>query len=196
MTDAFVNDAPPDAQLTHMGMFVSDLDSMVAFYSRIFGLVVTDTGSNYRNQSVAFLSRNPREHHQLVLAQGRAKGTETTVQQVSFEVAGLEELRRFHARLVSLGVEDLAPRSHGNAWSIYFHDPEGNRVEIYTPTPWHVSQPYGEPLDLTEPADVIRGKTLAMIKGDPSFCSQEQWAAGLRARIAPESPAAVQGGGR
>ena len=81
-------------------------------------------------------------------------------------------------------VSELAPRSHGNAWSIYFHDPEGNRVEIYRPTPWHVSQPYGEPLDLTEPAQVIIDKTLAMIRDDASFSSQEDWAADMRQRIA------------
>ena len=175
--------APPDAQLTHMGIFVSDLDKMVAFYQRVFGMVITDRGSNYRGHAVVFLSRNPAEHHQLVLAQGRAPGTETTVQQVSFEVRELEDLRAFHARLVTMNIQDLAPRTHGNAWSIYFHDPEGNRVEIYKPSPWHVSQPYGEPLDLTEPAQVIHERTLELIRNDPSFCPQEEWAAKLRAQL-------------
>lgn len=32
----------------------------------------------------------------------------------------------------------VAPRNHGNAWSIYFADPEGNRIELYTPSPWYV----------------------------------------------------------
>jgi catechol 2,3-dioxygenase len=183
MTIFSMEGAPPDAQLTHMGVFVCNLDAMVQFYTTIFGLVVTDKGSNYRNHKVAFLSRNPMEHHQLVLAQGREAGTETTVQQISFEVRELEELRQFHARLVALKVDELIPRSHGNAWSIYFHDPEGNRVEIYLPTPWHVSQPFGEPLDLSDPAEVIRAKTLAMIQSDPTFCPREEWAESLRARL-------------
>jgi catechol 2,3-dioxygenase len=175
--------APPDAQLTLIGIFVSDIEKMAAFYQAVFGLLITDRGSNYQGHPVVFLSRNPAEHHQLVLAQGRAANTQTTVQQVSFEVGDLEDLRAFHARLVAMRIEDLAPRSHGNAWSIYFHDPEGNRVEIYKPTPWHVSQPYGEPLDLTEAAQAIRERTLAMIRDDPSFCTQEQWAANLRQRL-------------
>lgn len=176
--------APPDAQLTHMGMFVIDIEKMAEFYIRVFGLLVTDRGTNYQGLPVVFLSRNPDEHHQLVLAQGRAANAPTTVQQVSFEVRSLEDLRRFHSRLVAMPVDDLAPRSHGNSWSIYFNDPEGNRVEIYMPTPWQVSQPYGVPLDLTEPAQAIRDKTIAMIRDDPSFCPQEEWAARLRKRIA------------
>jgi catechol 2,3-dioxygenase len=63
-------------------------------------------------------------------------------------------------------VQKLDPRNHGNAWSIYFADPEGNRVELYCSSPWHVSQPFGEPLDLTESAAAIRAKTESMVKQD------------------------------
>jgi len=184
MDTRVIDAAPPDAQLTHVGMFVCDIEVMADFYQRVFGLVVTDRGTNYRGDPVVFLSRNPSEHHQLVLGQGRARGSATTVQQVSFEVGDLEDLRRFVPRLEALQVSELGPRNHGNAWSIYFLDPEGNRVEIYRPTPWHVSQPYGEPLDLADPAEVIREKTLAMIRDDPTFCTQEEWAARLRERLA------------
>ena len=62
----------PDAQLTHVGLFVHDLESMAGFYASVFGMVRTDEGSNYRGDRVVFLSRNPNEHHQLVLATGRA----------------------------------------------------------------------------------------------------------------------------
>jgi catechol 2,3-dioxygenase-like lactoylglutathione lyase family enzyme len=34
----------PDAQLCHIGIFAYDVDKMVDFYSRIFGLTVTDQG--------------------------------------------------------------------------------------------------------------------------------------------------------
>jgi catechol-2,3-dioxygenase len=173
----------PDAQLTHVGFFVVDLDRMVEFYSRVMGLVVTDRGSNYRGDRVTFLSRNADEHHQLVLAAGRGAGERTTVQQVSFAVKGLEDLKAFHRRLIDERVDGLAPRNHGNAWSIYFHDPEGNRVEIYTASPWHVSQPYGVDLDLSKPVETIHAETLEMIRNDPSFASHEAWATALTDRI-------------
>ena len=44
-------------------------------------------------------------------------------------------------------------------------------------------QPYAKHLDLTEPADTIRAKTLEMIRDDPTFCSQEEWSAQLKAKI-------------
>ena len=173
----------PEAQLTHVGYLVRDMERMIDFYTRILGLVLTDRGPYYRGGHIAFLSRNPEEHHQLVFATGRSETMRTTINQVSFIVSGLEDLRRFHALLVEEKVDGMDPRNHGNAWTIYFMDPEGNRIELYTPSPWYVHQPYAKVLDLTEPAETIMEKTLAMIKDDPTFCSREQWSAELKAKI-------------
>ena len=129
--------AMPDAQLCHIGLYAFDLDKMVDFYSRVFGLVVTDRGHSGRGFDVAFLSRNPIEHHQVAIASGRPKdAVHTTINQISFRVPGLEDLRRYYPWLVKEGVAKLDPRNHGNAWSIYFADPEGNRVELYCSSPW------------------------------------------------------------
>jgi catechol 2,3-dioxygenase-like lactoylglutathione lyase family enzyme len=49
--------AMPDAQLCHIGLYAFDLETMVDFYSRIFGLVVTDRGHSARGE-IAFLSRD------------------------------------------------------------------------------------------------------------------------------------------
>jgi catechol 2,3-dioxygenase len=38
--------------------------------------------------------------------------------------------------------------THGNAMSIYFRDPEGNRLEVFMDTPWYCEQPLREPIDL------------------------------------------------
>ena len=179
----------PNAQFSHFGFQVIDLEGMIAFYSRVIGLVLTDRGPYYRGGEIAFMSRNPSEHHQVVFASGRSPETPTIINQLSFTVDTLEELREFHAIVVAEGVKELAPRNHGNAWSIYFQDPEGNRIELYTHSPWYVSQPYGRPLDLTEPAELIRDKTLAMIRDDPTFCPREEWMSGLATRI--ESVAAA-----
>ena len=131
----------PTAQFTHLGFQVTDLEGMIAFYSRVIGLVLTDRGPYYRGGEIAFMSRNPREHHQVVLASGRSADTPTIINQLSFTVDSLEDLREFYAIVVAEGVKGLAPRNHGNAWSIYFEDPEGNRIELYAATPWHVGQP-------------------------------------------------------
>jgi hypothetical protein len=46
-----------------------------------------------------------------------------------------------------------------------------------------VSQPFGEPLDLTEPAETIRAKTEAMVKQDPTCMPMEAWVAQMRAKM-------------
>jgi len=176
-------DKRPNAQITHVGILVRDMDAMIEFYTRILGLILTDRGPYYRGGEICFLSRSPNEHHQVVFASGRPDEAASTINQISFFVEDLETLIRYHAILKELGVAGLDPINHGNAWSLYFPDPEGNRLELYTVSPWHVQQPFAGKLDLDEPADVIRSKTLAMIEADPTYGPREQWSAGLRAKI-------------
>jgi catechol 2,3-dioxygenase len=174
----------PEAQLSHFGLYAMDLDKMVDFYTRTLGLVITDRGLSGRGMAIVFLSANPDEHHQVAIAAGRPKeAVHSTINQMSFRVNGLEELRRYYDWLVKEKVQKLDPRDHGNAWSIYFHDPEGNRVEIYCPSPWYVSQPFGEPLDLTQPVESIMAKTQEMVKQDPTWRPIEVWSADMRKRI-------------
>jgi hypothetical protein len=117
--------------------------------------------------STSHLSGRPDEH-QLAIASLPEDATFSTINQVSFRVGSLDDLKRYHGWLKDERVKDLETRDHGNAWSIYFSDPEGNRMEIYCPTPWYVSQPFGEPLDLTAPSETILAKTEAMVRQDPT----------------------------
>ena len=70
--------------------------------------------------------------------------------------------------------------NHGNAWSVYYFDPEGNRVEVYMDTPYYVNQPYGTPLALEKSEDELLRDTLAMVRDDPSFMPLAQWQARFR----------------
>lgn len=173
----------PDAQLTHLGLYVRDVDRMVRFYQDLLGLAVTDAGE-LRGNRITFLSRNPEEHHQLVLIGGRpADPGPSVVNQISFRVPDLEALQYFHRTALALDTGEVRGVNHGNAWSIYFHDPEQNRLEIYATSPWYVNQPYLEPLDLAQPAQAIHDQTLQMIKDDPTFRPVEAWKASMRARL-------------
>jgi hypothetical protein len=111
----------------------------------------------------------------------------TTINQISFRVPDLEALRQYYPWLVKERVNKLDPRNHGNAWSIYFADPEGNRVELYCSSPWHVSQPFGEPLDLTESADAIRAKTEALVKQDPTCQPMDTWVAQMKKKMSAQT---------
>ncbi len=72
-------------------------------------------------------------------------------------------------RLVTAGVDINRYACHGNAWSIYFSDPEGNYLELYVHTPWYVPQPYADDFNLDESNDEITRKTEALCRKDPGF---------------------------
>jgi catechol 2,3-dioxygenase-like lactoylglutathione lyase family enzyme len=180
---------PPPAQLTHIGLYVEDMDAMVAFYTGLLGLVVTDHGELHGRQ-LTFLSRNADEHHQIVLVTGRrVEGETQLLSQISFRLADddLGALRWFRARARELGAGGMEARNHGNSWSIYFRDPEANRLELYTATPWYVSQPWSELLDLDASDEEIREITKKVIEETARWSPVAVWRAQLAARLsAPE----------
>lgn len=170
---------------THVGIFVADLDRMVDFYTRLLGFVVSDRGVRPQGGEIAFLTRDPTEHHQVVLASGRPAGLAfNTVNQLSFRLDGLAALRAMHARLRKEGVEDLGPVTHGNAVSAYFLDPERNRIEFYLHTPWYVPQPHRIPLDLSASDAEIWAKVERHARALPGFKTMGEWSAEMGRRIA------------
>jgi catechol-2,3-dioxygenase len=64
---------------------------------------------------------------------------------------------------------------HGNAWSLYFRDPEGNRLEVFCDTDWYIEQPCLEDLDLSLPAEQIRAKSEAYCRTAPGFKPIKQY---------------------
>ena len=138
----------PIAELGHVGFWVDDLDVMRTFYVDVLGLTVTDEDLD---KGMVFLSARPGiEHHELVLARGRQAMPDTKlVQQVSFRVDSVESLLEFHRRFKEAGVKVQQEVTHGNAYGIYFWDPEGNRIEVYHRVPIDVRQPYRK--DLNQP---------------------------------------------
>jgi catechol 2,3-dioxygenase len=160
-------------QLSHVGIYVSDAETMIRFYEEVLGLTVTDRGlSSSARQPIIFMSSTPDQHHQFVLVQGRAKEAPSTINQLSFKVASLAELREVAGKATARGIK-LRQTSHGNAWSVYFPDPEGNQVEIYLDTPWHVAQPHGDPMDFSLSDEAIYAQTEQRVRADPTFKTRE-----------------------
>jgi catechol 2,3-dioxygenase len=165
---------------SHMGFLVRDLDKMVAFYRDVLGFFLTDQGL-LGDIQLRFLSRDPTEHHQIVLKSGRGLDQATTIDQISMRVRSLEELCTVYARLVAADIPNLDPATHGNAWSVYFPDPEGNRIEVYTDSEYYVSQPCKVKVDLLRPAEELRAENEAMCRAMPGFKPISEWQAGMRA---------------
>lgn len=169
-------------RLSHVGLYVSDVAKMIGFYTDVLGFVVSDAATDGR---ITFLSRNPSDHHQIVLVRGRATGTEIPmVQQVSFNVGTLANVQRAWRKVRDAGCQGLRPVSHGNAWSIYFQDPEGNQVEMFCDTPWYVPQPCAFKIDLDKDEDEIFHETEAYCRDQPGFKPIEEWRAEIGQRIA------------
>ncbi len=161
---------------SHLGLFVSDIHQMKSFYTRVLGLYVTDEGPFPDGQYLVFLSKDPEEHHQVVLVEGRPPSLDfNSINQVSFFVDDLQQLKDFYKSVLEMGVEDLQCVTHGNAWSVYFRDPEGNRIEVYTHTPWYIRQPFREPLDLNLDIEKIQRETELFCREQPGFMSRQQW---------------------
>ena len=160
-------------QLSHVGIYIIDTEMMIAFYEAVLGLTVTDRGiSSSSKLPITFMSSAPDQHHQFVMVQGRAKDAPSTVNQLSFKVGSLQEIRDVVAKVKARGLT-MRQTSHGNAWSIYFPDPEGNYCEVYMDTPWHVAQPHGDPMDFSKSDAEIHAWTENIVRADPTFNLKE-----------------------
>jgi len=169
--------------LGHVGIHVRDFEAMLGFYQRVFGFVISDIKRGAQS-SIVFFTSQPDIHHQFVLASGRAPDDHSRViNQISFRVSSLAELKRIGAAIKQESVEDVAIITHGTAWSIYFRDPEGNRMEAFVDTPWYIDQPFRAPIDLDQPEEVLRKDTEALCRAQPGFQSIEQYQRRLAQRF-------------
>ena len=176
--------AAPKMALAHFGIYVEEIARMTDFYTRVLGFSVTDRAV-IRGASLVFLSRDPDEHHQIVLVPGREAGSPSTINQISFRMVDLAELRRMHTLLRGQSAPGLSPVNHINAWSLYFLDPEGNRIELFVQTPWY-APPVSVPLDLSLDDDALQALTQAMAKDAPGHMQRTEWHARLRVRMTEE----------
>lgn len=126
----------------HIGFHVREVARMEDFYKRVLGFTVTDRGELDTPRGtvyLVFLSRDPEEHHQIVLASGQPHDIAyNLVNQISFRVPDLAGLRALHQTLLhEKDVTEILPATHGNAISLYFRDPEGTRMRQRTADGMH-----------------------------------------------------------
>ncbi len=146
-----------------MGIYAEDLMKQRDFWTRVMGLKIAD--EDLEGRGIVFLSSHPEEeHHEFVLAKGREvpQGARL-VQQISFKVPSIADLKEFHRRLIAEGVKIDRIVSHGNALGMYFFDPEGNRVELYYKTGFPVPQPHGDPIDINATSEELLGIARAAV---------------------------------
>ncbi|VWX61310.1 Glyoxalase [Burkholderiales bacterium 8X] len=170
---------PNRLRFSHMGFFATDIERQANFYKTVLAFTETDRGQlqgpNGPMQLV-FLSRDPDEHHQLVLASGRPEKIDfNVINQISMKTDSLETLQDFHRRVRNANAEELVAVTHGNALSVYFRDPEGNRVELYWDLPWYVSQPCRVEAPFELPAPELLAWAEQHASGLPGFRPRAEW---------------------
>jgi len=143
--------------LGHVGIYVRDLERMVAFYRDLLGMRVTK--QNWR-AGVVFLSVDPDEvDHEIALMRGRSDDKDPhLIQQISMRVASLDDLRTFRRRLVAEGYRIEGVVNHASAIGCYFFDPEGNRTEVFWVTGRPCWVPAVNPIDIEQPDDAVQAE--------------------------------------
>lgn len=169
---------------SHMGFFVLDAERMATYYQTVLGFTITDRGL-LGTVPLIFLSRDPSEHHQLVLAGGKPEGLNfNAINQISFRVQGLDVLRAVKKLAEQeAGTTDMLSVTHGNAISIYFRDPEGNRIEAFVDTPWYCEQPLRESIDLNSDDATILAHAEKIARTRPNFQMRSTWQTDMARRM-------------
>lgn len=135
--------------LSHVGVFVKDLDEMTKFYCDTLGL----TESHRNEDRMVFLTADiEKEDHEVVLVRGR-DGDSKIIQQLSFRVGTIDDVRAFYQTFQKTGVPIQQTVSHGAGASCYFYDPEGNRIEVFADIMVEGGRGYSGPIDLDQSAD-------------------------------------------
>jgi catechol-2,3-dioxygenase len=142
----------------HVGLRAKNPAASAEFYRDILGMGITGgSAPDHPLGATAFLSSRPdQESHEVALF------ANPVFAHIAFKVSSLVELRSFHARVVEKKIPIKFVFNHHESFAFYFDDPDGNMIEVYWPTgdlSWR--QPYAEPLDLSQPDEVLLEKITA-----------------------------------
>ena len=114
----------------HVVLNVKDVDASIKFYTEALGMELM---AHNTERHMAFLSFGS-QHHDIALfkapvgAELGGLGLNHIAMQID---GGLEELRELYGRLLTAGAEVQKTTDHSTTLSVYFVDPDGNRLEIF-----------------------------------------------------------------
>jgi catechol-2,3-dioxygenase len=137
--------------LCHIGMYAKNPALLAQFYRDVMGmqLVGGSDGSHPLGPS-AFLSSRPGEESHEISMFSNAELAHSV-----FKVRSLAALKRFYQKIVGRDIPIKFQFHHGVSIAFYFHDPEGNLIEVYWPTGLNHPQPCVQAVDLTKPEEEL-----------------------------------------
>lgn len=121
------NQAKP-AYISHYGLRTKRLKEMVQWYRTVFGAKI-----QHENEFLVFMTFDD-EHHRLVIFEDAATvdkpETAAGIDHVGYGVASFRDLVAAYERLKAEGITPFLPLNHRFTTSLYYHDPDGNDVEL------------------------------------------------------------------
>ncbi len=121
------------AKLAHVVYMTRRFEEMISWYQKVFEAKVV-----YQNPVFAFLTYDD-EHHRFAFANmsmlsptsvGDEGPGKVGVNHVGYTYANAGELLETYERLKQLGITPYWPVHHGVTLSIYYQDPDANRMEF------------------------------------------------------------------
>jgi lactoylglutathione lyase len=147
-----------NAGIHHVGLRATNPAASAEFYRDVLGMeIVGGSAPDHPLGATAFLSSRPdEESHEIALF------ANPDFAHVAFKVSSLVEFRSIHARVVEKNIPIKSVFNHRVSFGFYFDDPDGNTIEVYWPTgDLSCTQPYAEPLDLSQPDEALLEKITA-----------------------------------
>jgi catechol 2,3-dioxygenase-like lactoylglutathione lyase family enzyme len=172
---------------SHAVLYVRDLEAVIAFYRDVLGFQVSDRGPldpNKPGLELAFLSQVGTDHHQIAFVPVRGEDASTNLDHMAFRVESLGEVQAVAERVRADGrATNVHFINHGNAWSVYFKDPEGNGLEVFCDSPFGVRQPQAKPWDVKSNEAELRRQTVEQFRNEPGFVPIDEFYAAHRRRL-------------
>ena len=125
-------------RLGHVLLKVADTERSKAFYANVLGFEVVEEDPQHGG---VFMTLGA-DGHTLDLSPvddpATAQGVSPNrlgVHHIAFQVDSYEALKDAYFTLQDQGIKEIRAIDHVSQKSIYFHDPDGNRLEIYYELP-------------------------------------------------------------
>lgn len=116
------------SKFAHFVLLVRNLDESIAWYQAVLGMEIV-----HRAGKLVFMTYDD-EHHRMAMAES---GIQTEIRRgapgldhVAYTLDSLGDLLGTYRRLEAKGILPAVPINHGLTTSLYYEDPDGNRVEF------------------------------------------------------------------
>ena len=164
---------------SHCVVRVRDVDAMASFYGDLLGFRIADRGLlGPEGPEAIFMSGRSSDHHQIAFVASRGPEDASSLEHIAFRVASIADVQEMVARVSADDrVANCGPITHGNAVSVYFSDPEGNGIEIFCDTPWHVKQPQLRFWDPAQTAEEVLAHVEESFRDEPEFGPMDDYRA-------------------